>query len=83
MTQCAQCRHFSAGPTLLERAIPGLRVMGSGYSSVVSTDGLCERHDRYLSANYFCDQFTAAVLGNKMENVLPAPTTESIDSCAL
>lgn len=83
MTHCAQCRHFNSGPTLLERAVPGLRVMGSGYSSVVSSDGLCERLDRYLSANYSCDQFKAAVLGNKMENVLPTPTTESIDSCAL
>lgn len=87
MKQCAQCRHFSSGATLLEQAIPGLRVMGSGYSSVVSSDGLCVRLDRYLSANYSCDQFqyslTAAELGNKMENVLPAPSTDSIDSCAL
>jgi len=35
----------------------GLRVMGSGHSSVVSNDGICENLDRYLSGRYSCDLY--------------------------
>jgi len=52
--QCLNCRFFNNDPVNLERSIPGLRVMGSGYSAVVSEDGLCSKLDRYLSAQYSC-----------------------------
>jgi hypothetical protein len=41
----------------MEQEIPGLRVMGSGHASVRSSDGLCQRLDRYLSAEYSCHQY--------------------------
>lgn len=52
--RCGECRHYAAAPDDLERGIPGLVVMGSGYSAVRACDGLCRRHDRYLSANHGC-----------------------------
>ena len=55
--QCSYCRFFNNRPTELEKSVPGLRVMGSGHSSVVSNDGVCERLDRYLSGSYSCDAF--------------------------
>ena len=56
---CGQCQHFDNAPQTLEAMLPGLRVMGSGYSSVRVNDGLCTHHDRYLSADYVCDSFAA------------------------
>ncbi|MGB6452621.1 MAG: hypothetical protein WBE92_17870 [Steroidobacteraceae bacterium] len=55
--RCADCRHFDNAPESLERAIPGLKVMGSGYGAVRAEDGLCEVHGRYLSADYRCADF--------------------------
>ncbi len=54
---CGRCQHFDNAPKTLEALLPGLRVMGSGYSSVRANDGLCTHHDRYLSAHYVCDSF--------------------------
>ena len=56
---CGRCQHFDNAPKTLEAMLPGLRVMGSGYSSVRVNDGLCAHHDRYLSADYVCDSFKA------------------------
>ena len=56
---CARCQHFDNSPTLLEAAIPGLRTLGSGYGAVRGSDGICQLHDRYLSARYGCDDFKA------------------------
>jgi len=58
--QCASCRFFKNQPANLESSIVGLRVMGSGHSSVVSNDGLCARLDRYLSGNYSCGQYESS-----------------------
>jgi hypothetical protein len=58
---CAQCIHFVNDPQVLEKLMKGLRVMGSGHSSVVSHDGVCSLHDRYLSGNYSCEQFKASL----------------------
>jgi len=52
--QCANCRFFNNNPADLERSMVGLRVFGSGHSSVVSDDGLCEKLERYLSGRYVC-----------------------------
>jgi len=56
---CKNCRFFNGEPAVLEASIPGLRVMGSAYSAVVHNDGLCARHDRYLSGTYHCGDFQA------------------------
>jgi hypothetical protein len=54
---CASCAHFCNDPAYLERAIPGLSSMSSGHASVRSDDGICAKHDRYLSAHSVCAQY--------------------------
>ena len=54
---CGSCRYFDSEPASVERQIPGLRSLGSGYSSVKSGDGVCRHHGRYLAAEYRCPQF--------------------------
>ena len=54
---CKFCRHFDNDPEAIERSIPGLLVMGSGYSSVRGSDGLCGKLERYLSGDYSCEEF--------------------------
>jgi hypothetical protein len=39
--------------------MPGLASMSSGDASVRADDGICFRHDRYLSARAFRADFTA------------------------
>jgi len=53
---CATCVSFRSDPFELESAIAGLRSFGSGFAAVRSNDGLCARHDRYLSASACCAQ---------------------------
>lgn len=57
--QCRTCAHFRDDPASLEAAFPGLTALGSGYASVRAEDGLCLRHDRYLSGRASCGEFTA------------------------
>jgi hypothetical protein len=49
--------HFERDPAKIEAAIPGLRSMGSGFASVRANDGLCRKHERYLSAQSSCADF--------------------------
>jgi hypothetical protein len=65
--QCQDCRYFCNDPAYLEQAIPGLSSMSSGYASVRAQDGLCDLHQRYLSANSGCSGFLPRI----------APTTGS------
>jgi len=58
--QCICCRFFNNDPAELEKGMAGLRVMGSGHSSVVSNDGICSKLDRYLSGSYSCDLYERA-----------------------
>jgi hypothetical protein len=53
---CATCVSFRSDPFELESAIAGLRSFGSGFAAVRANDGLCARHDRYLSALACCAQ---------------------------
>lgn len=57
--RCATCRYFENDPLKMEEAIVGLKVMSSGHASVRAQDGLCAKLDRYLSAQYSCDQYQA------------------------
>jgi len=57
---CRACLHFRNDPAYLEAIFQGLNVMSSAWASVVAEDGLCLRHDRYLSAEASCPDFTAA-----------------------
>ncbi len=56
--KCATCAHFRNEPDFLEREIPGLASMSSAHASVRADDGICTRHDRYLSARASCADFT-------------------------
>ena len=57
---CRACIHFRNDPAYLESVFQGLNVMSSAWASVVAEDGLCLRHDRYISAEAHCPDFTAA-----------------------
>ena len=54
---CRYCAHFRNDPAYLERAFKGMTSLSSGYSSARHDDGVCLRHDRYLSANSWCADF--------------------------
>jgi hypothetical protein len=58
--RCGSCTHFCNDPAFLEKAMPGLTSMGSAYASVRAEDGVCSRHDRYLSARSSCADFVLA-----------------------
>jgi hypothetical protein len=58
-SQCGNCGHFRNDRAYLEAAIPGLTSMSSGDASVRADDGICLRHDRYLSARASCAEFKA------------------------
>ena len=55
--QCGRCVHFRNDRAYLEAAMPGLTSMSSGDASVRADDGICLRHDRYLSARASCAEF--------------------------
>jgi hypothetical protein len=55
--RCGTCRYFCQAPHEIESQIPGLRSLGSVYASVRASDGLCRRHDRYLGASSYCDEY--------------------------
>jgi hypothetical protein len=58
---CRNCTYFRNDPAFLETVFKGLASMSSAHASVRAEDGLCLRHDRYLSAQATCDDYTAAV----------------------
>ena len=58
--RCGNCGYFRNDPAWLEQVIPGLASLSSGDASVRAEDGLCLRHDRYLGAEAYCADFTAA-----------------------
>lgn len=68
--QCRACVHFRNDAKYLETVFKGLTSLSSGYGSVRADDGICLRHDRYLSARSSCPQFTA-----------PAPLSHQDEAC--
>jgi hypothetical protein len=58
--RCGDCTYFRNDPAFLEAAFSGLSSLSSGYASVVTDDGLCLHHDRYLGARWGCADFTPA-----------------------
>jgi hypothetical protein len=57
---CRSCAHFRNDPEYLERLLIGLTSLSSGYASVLADDGLCGRHQRQCSADFWCADFHAA-----------------------
>ena len=58
---CEGCVWFQNDPSLIEAMYPGLTTMSSGFASVRDRDGLCQHHQRYLSARDSCEQFSPRV----------------------
>ena len=56
--RCRNCRHFRNDAAFVESAFAGLSALGSAWGSTCSDDGLCLRHDRHLSADSYCPDFT-------------------------
>jgi hypothetical protein len=56
---CGACAYFDNDPQRMEAAIPGLASLSSGHACVRADDGLCHRHDRYVSARFGCGDFCA------------------------
>ena len=59
--RCRHCAYFRNDPAYIETVFKGLASMSSAHASVRAEDGLCLRHDRYLSAEAGCDDYTAVV----------------------
>ncbi len=57
---CFACVHFRNDAKFLEAVFGGLTSLSSGFGSVRADDGICLRHDRYLSAQSFCAEFSPA-----------------------
>ena len=60
--RCADCIHFRNDPAFLEQAFRGLKSLSSACGSARADDGICLRHDRYLSARASCPEFQAVDL---------------------
>jgi hypothetical protein len=55
--RCATCTHFCNEPAYLEKAMPGMASMSPAHALVRTEDGICSRHDRYLSARSSCTDY--------------------------
>jgi hypothetical protein len=55
---CRACAHFRNDPGWLEAAITGLATLGSAWGSVRAEDGICLKHDRCMSADGACADFS-------------------------
>ena len=51
------CAYFRSHPAEIEGRLRGLNSMSSAYASVRAEDGLCRRHDRYVSASSVCADY--------------------------
>ena len=58
---CGRCIFFDNSPATIEAAFPGLSTMSSGSASVKAQDGLCNKHDLYLSFHDVCPAFQVVV----------------------
>jgi hypothetical protein len=58
--QCRACAHFRNDAKYLEIAFKGLTSLSSAYGSARSDDGICLRHDRFISARSSCTDFLPA-----------------------
>jgi hypothetical protein len=56
--RCRACAHFRNSPAFLESVFPGMSALSSAWGSTRAEDGLCLKHDRYLSADAGCADFT-------------------------
>ena len=57
---CLTCANFRNDPAALEAAMPGLTSLSSANNAARADDGLCLKHDRYVSAGASCVDFVGA-----------------------
>jgi hypothetical protein len=55
---CAACRHRLGDRRAIERRVAGLAVFGSAYGASIGTSRLCALHDRLISPDDRCAQFS-------------------------
>jgi len=55
--RCAACVHFRDDAAFLEQSFRGLNALSSVHGSTRGDDGVCQRHDRYVSARGGCRDF--------------------------
>jgi len=60
LARCETCKHFRNDPAYIEEAFRGLTSFSSGYASARADDGLCTKHDLYLSADCTCPHYSFA-----------------------
>jgi hypothetical protein len=58
--RCAACVHFRDDADFIEQVLPGLGALNSARGSVRSDDGICQRHDRFVSRRGSCGEFCSA-----------------------
>jgi hypothetical protein len=81
LRECLNCGHFRKDSEFLEACFPGLTSMSLGYGSVRASDGICLKHDRYLSADSSCPPFE--VRGGTAEaRILPSGSSQANPSPA-
>jgi len=56
---CRLCRHFTAAPAALARALPGIASLSSAYGAFRADDGVCAHHGRHVRAGALCGAFLA------------------------
>ena len=57
--RCETCKHFRNDPARIEERFRGLTSFSTGYTSARADDGLCTKHDLYLSADCTCPRYVA------------------------
>jgi hypothetical protein len=70
--ECRSCVHFRNDAKFLESVFSGLTSLSSGFGSVRADDGVCLRHDRYLSARSFCADFAPLASDQESPRTLAA-----------
>ncbi|CAM2138799.1 conserved protein of unknown function [Pararobbsia alpina] len=60
--RCRDCVHRASDRAGLESLIPGLSSLGSAFGASVGESRLCRIHDRLVSPDDHCGQFTPARL---------------------
>ena len=60
-SKCKYCQYSVMRPEALEAAIPGLKILSSGYGSVRGETGLCRRHDQLITASSTCADFAVRI----------------------
>ncbi|HEX4111928.1 MAG TPA: hypothetical protein VH020_05280 [Stellaceae bacterium] len=58
---CLTCGNFCNGPAALEAAAPGLTSLSSADNAARADDGICLKHERYVSAKAWCAGYSAAL----------------------